>query len=217
MRCFLIIEKNIYPIKSSIFGISSSGISNSIGLQTGNIPISNIGYSQESRDKEGIARNTVIGNVEIGTSTGAAINRDLSKANEVTRDVSKTTNINVESQTIEYAVNPGKLKEDIGKARQITSRKVELMINIAQSGAKIKKEKDMIRDLFLRDGNYKFDKLPNGISIDEYCKRGISLYNDSRHRISIEELKIMKDRRYRYIINGLDTDVYLKPFTLERK
>ena len=29
-----------------------------------------------------------------------------------------STNINVESQTIEYAVNPGKLKEDIGKAKQ---------------------------------------------------------------------------------------------------
>ncbi len=103
------------------------------------------------------------------------------------------------------------------KARQITSREVELMINIAQSGAKTKKEKDMIRDLFLRDASYNFDKLPNGVSIDEYWKRGIALYNDSRHRISIEELKIMKDRRYRYVINGLDTDVYLKPFTLERK
>ncbi len=89
-----------------------------IGLQTGSIPISNIGYSQDSRDKEGISRNTVVGNVEIGTSRGATINTDLSKANEVTRDVSKTTNINVESQTIEYAVNPGKLKEDIGKAKQ---------------------------------------------------------------------------------------------------
>ena len=60
-----------------------------------------------------MSRNTVIGNVEIGTSTGATINRDLSKANEVTRDVSKTTNINVESQTIEYAANPVKFKEDL--------------------------------------------------------------------------------------------------------
>ena len=90
----------------------------SIGLQTGNVPLSNIGYSQESRDREGVSRNTVVGNVEIGKSSGDEINRDISKANEVTRDVSKTTNINVESQTIEYAVNPDKLKEDIGKAKQ---------------------------------------------------------------------------------------------------
>ena len=90
----------------------------SIGLQTGNVPLSNIGYSQESRDKEGISRNTVVGNVEIGTSTGAAINTDLSKANETTRDDHSSTNINIESQTIEYAVNPDKLKEDIGKAKQ---------------------------------------------------------------------------------------------------
>ena len=90
----------------------------SVGLQTGNVPISNIGYIQDSRDKEGISRNTVVGNVEIGTSTGAPINRDLSKANETTRDDHSSTNINVESQTIEYAVNPGKLKEDIGKAKQ---------------------------------------------------------------------------------------------------
>ena len=90
----------------------------SIGLQTGNVPISNIGYSQDSKDKEGVARNTVIGNVEIGTSTGAAINRDLSKANETTRDDHSSTNINIESQTIEYAVNLDKLKEDIGKAKQ---------------------------------------------------------------------------------------------------
>ena len=72
-----------------------------------------MGYSQESRDKEGISRNTIVGDVEIGTSTGATINTDLSKANEVTKDVSKTTNNNVESQTIEYASNPVKFKEDL--------------------------------------------------------------------------------------------------------
>ena len=90
----------------------------SIGLQTGNVPLSNIGYSQESRDKEGISRNTVVGNVEIGKSSGDEINRDISKSNETTRDDYSRTDINVESQTIEYAVNPDKLKEDIGKAKQ---------------------------------------------------------------------------------------------------
>ena len=90
----------------------------SIGLQTGNIPVSNIGYNQDTRDKEGITRNTVVGNVEIWTSTGVPINRDISKANETTRDSSSSTNINVESQTIEYALNPSKFREDLDKAKQ---------------------------------------------------------------------------------------------------
>ncbi len=77
-----------------------------------------MGYNQESRDKEGISRNTVVGNVEIGKSSGDEINRDISKSNETTRDDYSRTDINVESQTIEYAVNPDKLKEDIGKAKQ---------------------------------------------------------------------------------------------------
>ena len=77
-----------------------------------------MGYSQESRDREGVSRNTVVGNVEIGKSSGDEINRDISKFNETTRDDYSRTDINVESQTIEYAVNPDKLKEDIGKAKQ---------------------------------------------------------------------------------------------------
>ena len=44
------------------------------------------------------------------------INRDLGKANEITKDT-HSTNINVEPQVIEYLTNPGKLKEDIGKAK----------------------------------------------------------------------------------------------------
>ena len=48
---------------------------------------------------------------------GSPINRDITRANEVTRDSHSSTNINVESQTIEYATNPAKLKEDIGKVK----------------------------------------------------------------------------------------------------
>ena len=99
----------------------------SIGLQTGNIPVSNIGYNQD------------------------------------TRDSSSSTNINIV------------------------------------------------------DDNYNFDKLPNGVSIDEYWKKGIAVYNDNRHKISLEELKRMRNRKYKYITNALDTDVYVKPFRLERK
>ena len=89
----------------------------SIGIATGKPRITNVGFNQDSRDKQGITRNTVIGDIEIGETSGSPINRDLEKANEVTRDTHSSTNINVESQTIEYATNPAKLKEDIGKAK----------------------------------------------------------------------------------------------------
>mgnify|MGYP000906460825 CR=1 FL=1 len=90
----------------------------SVGISTGKPRITNVGFNQDSRDKQGITRNTVIGDVEIGETSGSQINRDLGKANEVTRDTHSSTNINVESQTIEYATNPAKLKEDIGKAKE---------------------------------------------------------------------------------------------------
>jgi len=90
----------------------------SIGISTGKPRITTVGFNQDSRDKQGITRNTVVGNVEIAGAEGSPINRDLGKANEVTKDTHSSTNINVESQTIEYATNPGKLKEDIGKARK---------------------------------------------------------------------------------------------------
>ncbi len=91
----------------------------SIGASLGGKPgITNVGFNQDSRDKQGITRNTVVGDVEITKTEGSPINRDLEKANEVTKDTHRSTNINVESQTIEYATNPGKLKEDIGKAKE---------------------------------------------------------------------------------------------------
>lgn len=89
----------------------------SVGISTGKPRITNVGFNQDSRDKQGITRNTVIGDVEIGETSGSPINRDITRANEVTRDTHSSTNINVESQTIEYAANPAKLKEDIGKAK----------------------------------------------------------------------------------------------------
>ena len=90
----------------------------SLGISTGKPKITNVGFNQDSRDKQGITRNTVVGDVEIAGAEGSPINRDLGKANEVTKDTHSSTNINVESQTIEYATNPAKLKEDIGKAKK---------------------------------------------------------------------------------------------------
>ena len=97
--------------------MTTTGIS--VGTSLGKSPrVTNIGFNQEDRDKQGVTRNTVVGNVEIGEASGSPINRDVTKANEVTKDVQHSTNINVESQTIEYLTNPGKLKEDIGKAKE---------------------------------------------------------------------------------------------------
>ena len=91
----------------------------SIGVSLGGKPrITNVGFNQDSRDRQGITRNTVVGDVEITKAEGNPINRDLGKANEITKDTHSSTNINIESQTIEYATNPGKLKEDIGKAKE---------------------------------------------------------------------------------------------------
>ena len=91
----------------------------SIGVSLGGKPkITNVGFNQDSRDKQGITRNTVVGDVEIAEAEGSPINRDLGKANEITKDTHSRTNINVEPQVIEYLTNPGKLKEDIGKAKE---------------------------------------------------------------------------------------------------
>ena len=91
--------------------MTTTGIS--VGTSLGKSPrVTNIGF-KETGDKQGITRNTVVGNVEIGEASGSPINRDVTKANEVTKDVQHSTNINVESQTIEYATNPTKFKEDL--------------------------------------------------------------------------------------------------------
>ncbi|BBM37151.1 hypothetical protein [Pseudoleptotrichia goodfellowii] len=82
----------------------------------GSIGTSGAGISNENHRKEGITRHTVIGNVEIGSATGSSINRDRSKANETTRDDHSSTNVYVESQTIDYALHPAKFKEDVGIA-----------------------------------------------------------------------------------------------------
>ena len=86
----------------------------SIGVSLGGKPkITNVGFNQDSSDKQGITRNTVVGDVEIAEAEGSPINRDLGKANEVTKDTHSRTNINVEPQVIEYISNPAKFKEDL--------------------------------------------------------------------------------------------------------
>ena len=115
--------------------MTTTGVS--VGTSLGKSPrVTNIGFNQEDRDKQGITRNTVVGNVEIGEASGSPINRNITKANEVTKDEHHSTNVNVESQTIEYATNPTKFKEDLevaileGKATGETVLKtIENLVN----------------------------------------------------------------------------------------
>ena len=87
----------------------------SVGISTSGI--TSIGVNYSDKKQEGITKNTVIGNVEIGKSSGDEINRDLDTMTEITEDRDFKTNINVESQTINYIKNPEKFKEDLQKAK----------------------------------------------------------------------------------------------------
>ena len=85
-------------------GVSASGITS-------------LGVNYSDRKQEGITKNTVVGNVEIGKSSGDEINKDLGSMTEITKDRDFKTDINIESQTINYAKNPEKFKEDLEKAK----------------------------------------------------------------------------------------------------
>ena len=52
----------------------------SVGASLGQNPkITSVGFNQDSKEKEGITRNTVVGNVEIGQVSGDEINRGFIK------------------------------------------------------------------------------------------------------------------------------------------
>ena len=89
----------------------SKTVGGSVGISTSGI--NSIGVNYNDRKQEGITKNTVVGNVEIGKSSGAEINKDLASMTEVTKDRKFETNVNIESQTIKYALNPSQFKEDL--------------------------------------------------------------------------------------------------------
>ncbi|WP_261787939.1 two-partner secretion domain-containing protein [Fusobacterium hwasookii] len=86
-------------------------VGGSVGVSASGITSLGVNYSD--RKQEGITKNTVIGNVEIGKSSGAEINKDLGSMTEITKDRDFKTDINIESQTIKYALNPSQFKEDL--------------------------------------------------------------------------------------------------------
>ena len=86
-------------------------VGGSVGVSTSGI--TSLGVNYNDRKQEGITKNTVIGNVEIGKSSGDEINKDLGSMTEITKDRDFKTDINIESQTIKYALNPSQFKEDL--------------------------------------------------------------------------------------------------------
>ena len=108
----------------------------SLSLSPNSNVISGVGINYANKDLESMTKNTVIGNVEIGKSSGDEINKDLASMTEVTKDRKFETNVNIESQTIKYALNPESFKEDLqialieGKATGRTVVKtIDNMIN----------------------------------------------------------------------------------------
>ena len=58
----------------------------SVSLSQSSIPISGVGINYVNRDLESVTKNTVVGNVEIGKSSGDEINKDLDTMTEATKD-----------------------------------------------------------------------------------------------------------------------------------
>ena len=85
----------------------------SLSLSPSSTPVSGVGINYANRDLESVTKNTVVGNVEIGKSSGDEINKDLASMTEVTKDKDTKTNVFIESQTIKYALNPSQFKEDL--------------------------------------------------------------------------------------------------------
>ncbi|MFA1745744.1 hypothetical protein ACDQ58_12500, partial [Fusobacterium animalis] len=89
----------------------------SLSLSPNSNVISGVGINYANKDLESVTKNTVVGNVSIGKSSGDEINKDLASMTEVTKDEDTKTNVFVESQTIRYALNPELFKQDLEKAK----------------------------------------------------------------------------------------------------
>ncbi|MCI7223112.1 EndoU domain-containing protein [Fusobacterium sp.] len=106
--------------KMSIENYVGRNLENSDKLTTvgGSVGTSGVGINYSNSEKEGITRNTVVGNVEIEKASGDTINRDLEKANEITKDSSTSTNVYAESQLVNAVQNPNEFKEKTSLANQ---------------------------------------------------------------------------------------------------
>ena len=72
---------------------------------------SGIGGSYSNEEKNGITRNTIVGNVAISNATGDEINRDINKANEITHQSSTNIDVYAEDQLIKAIQKPSEFAE----------------------------------------------------------------------------------------------------------
>ena len=126
----------------------------SLSLSPSKTVISGVGINYANKDLESVTKNTVIGNVEIGKSSGDEINKDLSTMTEVTKDKDTKTNVFVESQTIKYALNPSQFKEDLKKAKN----EMEDIGNVIENtvNPKEKDKRNIVANLRAQRWEYKF-------------------------------------------------------------
>ncbi|MDR2878301.1 MAG: hypothetical protein LBV03_00075, partial [Fusobacteriales bacterium] len=82
--------------------------------------------------KEGITHNTVVGNVEIGTSSGDEINRDIDKMQETTKDKdSGHYNIFVEKDVLVLATEKG--REDFKASLELAGEEAAAIVRVADT------------------------------------------------------------------------------------
>ena len=120
----------------------------------GTISTGGVGVEYQDKEKEGITHNTVVGNVNIGTSSGDEINRDLNNMQEITKDKdSGYYNTFVESGVLELTTKEGrdKFKESIGLAGQEVDRVIDTMVDSYNTIKNIivsnKNEEEIFREL----------------------------------------------------------------------
>ena len=101
----------------------------------GTISTGGVGVEYQNKEKEGITHNTVVGNVEIGISSGDEINKDLNNMQETTKDKdSGHYNTFVESGVLVLATEQGRkdFKENIqlaGEEVAAVGRVIDTVIN----------------------------------------------------------------------------------------
>ena len=143
------IEKYVGKNIENSENLTTTGVSGGTG---------GVGVNYSNSEKDGITRNIIIGDIQIEKSSGDTINTDLNKANEITKDNQNSMNVNVESQTLEYAINQSKFKEDIEKA------KVEIADIFTASEESIHDRGDDNRNFFGQLGEVRLSKTINNIA-----------------------------------------------------
>ena len=105
----------------------------------GTISNGGVGVEYQDKEKEGITHNTVVGNVEIGTSSGDEINRDLNNMQETTKDKdSGYYNTFVESGVLALTTEKG--REDFKESVQLAGEEIAAVGRVVDTA--INKQED---------------------------------------------------------------------------